>query len=542
MSEAQQTGGASAAFDAVVIGAGFSGLYTLYRLRSLGLSVRVYEAGDGVGGTWYWNRYPGARCDVPSFQYSFSFSPELDQEWEWSALYPTQPEVLRYLNHVADRFDLRRDIELSTRVTAAHYDAAANRWQISTDRGEQVTARYCITAVGCLSAPNQPDIPGLDSFAGGVYHTGLWPHEGVDFSGQRVGVVGTGSTGIQAIPMIAQQAEHLYVFQRTPNYSLPARNRILSAEEQAAIKARYRELREANRLSPVGMSFDLKRPPTPLLAVPAAEREQLFEELWEQGGLGMLFGLTDVLVSLEANGYLADFVRRKIAEIVTDPQTAALLTPTGYPIGTKRIPIDSDYFETYNRPNVTLVDVRRAPIEAVTRNGLRTSAAEYQLDALVFATGFDALTGALARIDIRGRDGRLLKDKWADGPRSYLGLQSAGFPNLFTITGPGSPSVLSNMPVSIEQHADWIAECIQYLDMHGFSQIEPVVEAEDAWMAHVNAVAHQTLYPQANSWYLGANIPGKPRVFLPYAGGVGAYRQHCEQVAANGYEGFVLRA
>ncbi|HEU4322229.1 MAG TPA: NAD(P)/FAD-dependent oxidoreductase [Roseiflexaceae bacterium] len=544
MSDAQQGGEAGAgpatAFDAVVIGAGFSGMYMLHRLRGQGLSVRVYEAGDGVGGTWYWNRYPGARCDVPSFQYSYSFSPELDQEWEWSGLYPTQPEVLRYLNHVADRFDLRRDIQLGTRVTAAHYDAAANRWRISTDRGEQVAARFCITAVGCLSAPNLPAIPGLDSFAGAIYHTGLWPHEGVDFSGLRVGVVGTGSTAIQAIPEIARQAAQLYVFQRTPNYSLPARNRALSAEEQAAIKARYPALRQTNRESPFGMTFDLPRPPAPIVDLSPEEREQLFEELWDMGGLGIMFGLPDVLFNLEANGYVADFARRKIAEIVADPHTAALLTPTGYPIGAKRIPIDTDYFETYNRPNVTLVDVRSAPIEAVTPGGLRTRDAEYQLDAIVFATGFDAMTGTLSRIDIRGRDGQLLRNTWADGPRTYLGLQIAGFPNLFTITGPGSPSVLSNMLVSIEQHTDWIAECIRFLDQHGHGWIEPTAEAQEAWTAHVSAVAGLTLFPLADSWYVGANIPGKPRMFLPYAGGVGAYRQRCAEVAATGYEGFIV--
>ncbi len=530
------------AFDAVVIGAGFAGMYQLYRLRELGLSTQVYEAGDGVGGTWYWNRYPGARCDSPSVHYSYSFSPELEQEWQWTEAYPAQPEILRYLNHVADRFDLRRDIQFNTRVTAAHYDAATNRWTITTGQGDTATATYLITAVGCLSAPNKPQFPGLDSFKGEVYHTGLWPHEGVDFSGKRVGLIGTGSTGIQATPVIAEQAAQLTVFQRTPNYTLPARNRPLTEAEIVDIKARYRELRQSNRESPAGLTFHLSAPPVSILELADEERERMFEAGWERGGFAMVGGFTDVYTSIDANNLIADFVRRKIGEIVQDQETAKKLMPHDHPLGSKRLPIDTNYYATFNRANVTLVDVRNAPIETITEKGVLTGGTEYELDCIVFATGFDAMTGTLFKIDIRGREGRTLKEKWADGPRTYLGVQSEGFPNLFMITGPGSPSVLSNMPVSIEQHVEWITDCITYMREHDLGRIEPVSAAEDAWIAHVNEVANYTLYPLANSWYLGANIPGKLRIFMPYVGGVGNYRQHCADVAAKGYEGFILSA
>ncbi|MBA2681455.1 MAG: NAD(P)/FAD-dependent oxidoreductase [Ktedonobacteraceae bacterium] len=525
-------------FDAVVIGAGFSGLYMLYRLRELGLSTRVYETGSEVGGTWYWNRYPGARCDCPSVDYSYSFSPELEQEWEWTEKYPTQPEINRYLNHVADRFDLRRDIQFNSRVTSAHYDGVTKHWLIQTDTGDQVSARYCITAIGCLSTPNTPKFKGLDSFKGQVYHTAQWPHEGVDFTGKRVGVIGTGSTGIQAIPQIAKQAEHVTVFQRTPNYSIPARNRVLASEEKADVKAHYPQLRQTDRESQVGLTFHYNTQSA--LEVQPEERQRRFEEVWEAGGLQMLTAYADTGINLEANTYMADFVRKKIGEKVRDPETAKMLMPHDHPIGTKRICLDTEYYETYNRENVSLVDVRTSPIEEITSTGLRTQDAEYELDAIVFATGFDAMTGALFNIDIRGKSGQALKEKWAIGPRNYLGIMTAGFPNLFIITGPGSPSVLSNMTVSIEQHVEWISDCIDYLREHNFTHIEPAVEAEDAWVAHVNEVANFTLFPLANSWYLGANIPGKPRVFMPYVGGVGNYRMKCQEVAEKGYEGFVL--
>jgi len=526
-------------FDAVVVGAGFSGLYMLYRLRQLGLSARVYEAGDGVGGTWYWNRYPGARCDSESVYYCYTFSPELAQEWEWTERYPAQPEILRYLNHVADRFDLRRDIQLNTRVTSATYDQATERWQIGTADGGRVTATYFITAIGCLSATNIPQIEGLDTFQGRWYHTSRWPHEGVDFTGQRVAVIGTGSTGIQAVPEIAKQAAQLTVFQRTPNYTVPARNAPLDPEAYRELKATYPAIQQKSRESGFGMPF--APPERSALSVTPEERQRIYEAGWQKGGFRFFLDtFNDIALNKAANDTAADFIRAKIQEIVHDPDTAELLMPRDYPYGTKRPPIDTDYYETFNRDNVKLVDLRRSPIETITPTGLRTTEAEYEFDSIVFATGFDAMTGGFFRIDIRGRDGLSLKDRWAAGPRTYLGISTHGFPNLFMITGPGSPSVLSNMPISIEQHVEWIADCIAYLRAHDLASVEPSLDAEDRWVAHVNEVAAGTLFPLANSWYLGANIPGKPRVFMPYVGGVGNYRKICADVAAKGYEGFVL--
>ncbi|HEU5377994.1 MAG TPA: NAD(P)/FAD-dependent oxidoreductase [Ktedonobacteraceae bacterium] len=471
--------------------------------------------------------------------YSYSFSSDLEQEWEWTETYPRQAEILRYLNHVADRFDLRRDIQFNTRVISAIYDTITNRWSLQTNQGDQASARYCITAMGCLSTPNIPAFPGLASFAGQVYHTGQWPHTGVDFSGRRVGVIGTGSTGIQVIPQIAKQAEHVTVFQRTANYSLPAHNRPLTVEEKARVKATYRTLRQTDRESFAGFTPRYTNMPS-AHSVTAEERQKAFEEAWAVGGVQALGVFSDVGINLQANAYLADFVRSKIAEIVQNSETARLLMPHDHPIGSKRICVDTEYYETYNRANVTLVDVRASPIEEITPTGLRTRAADYSLDAIVFATGFDAMTGALFKVDIRGTNGQALKEKWAAGPRTYLGLMTADFPNLFIITGPGSPSVLSNMTVSIEQHAEWIADCLRYLRDHRITRIEPVVEAEDAWVSHVNEVASHTLFPLANSWYLGANIPGKPRIFMPYVGGVGNYRNKCLEIAKKGYEGFAL--
>ena len=526
--------------DAVVVGAGFSGLYMLHRLRSLGLRTRLIEAGTDVGGTWYWNRYPGARCDSESHNYSYSFSPELEQEWEWSSKYPAQPEILAYLQHVAERFDLRRDIVFGTRVTAARFEEDALHWRVDTDRGGSLRTRYLITAVGCLSAGQVPDLPGLARFEGTWHHTGQWPHRGVDFGGRRVGVIGTGATGMQVIPVVAEQATHLHVFQRTPNFSLPARNAPLDPQQVRDIKARYRDIRQHARHSFSGFPVDpLQRS---ALEVPAAEREATYERLWAVGGFRFLFeGFSDILFSRAANDTAAEFLRRKISETVDDPAVAAALTPTSHPFGTKRPPLNTRYFETFNRDNVTLVDLRREPITEVTRRGIRTEADEYPLDLIIFATGFDAMTGALLRMDLRGRGGQALADKWRDGPRSYLGLAVAGFPNLFTITGPGSPSVLSNMPTSIEQHVDWIADCLAHVERTGAAVIEADAEAEQRWVEHVNAVAETTLFPLADSWYVGANVPGKPRVFMPYVGGVGPYREHCEEIARDGYAGFHLR-
>jgi cyclohexanone monooxygenase len=525
--------------DAVIIGAGFAGLYMLHRLRGLGVTARVYERGDGVGGTWYWNRYPGARCDSESMYYSYSFSPELEQEWHWTERYPGQAEILGYLNHVADRFDLRRDIVLGRRVVAATFDETTNRWSVTTDDGGEVTATYCIMAVGCLSAANVPDFDGAETFAGPIYHTGDWPQGGVDLNGKRVAVIGTGASGIQAIPVIAGQAAHLTVFQRTPNFSIPAENRPMDPAFEEAWKADYSEWRRKARYSRGGIPY----PASERSALEASEEERraTFEAAWGAGGFSFTFGTyRDLVVDERANLAVADFVRSKIGEIVHDPVVAEKLKPTTYPFGTKRLPLDTNYFETFNRANVTLVDLKVDPISEITPLGIRAGDQTYELDVIVFATGFDALTGPLFAIDIRGRSGLRLKEKWAEGPRSYLGLGSAGFPNLFTITGPGSPSVLSNMPVSIEQHVEWIGDCIAALRAGGVETIEATPEAEQAWMAHVNEVAQLTLYPKAASWYMGANIPGKPRVFMPYIGGVGNYRQKCDSVAANHYEGFRL--
>ena len=524
--------------DAVIVGAGFAGLYALHKLRGLGFTAQVFEAGDGVGGTWYWNRYPGARCDVESMDYSYSFSDDLQQEWRWTERYAAQPEILKYANHVADRFDLRRDIQFSTRVTAAHWDEARSRWTVETDRGDRVSAQFCIMATGCLSDPQLPEIEGRDSFQGRYYHTGRWPHEGVDFTGQRVGVIGTGSSAIQSIPIIAKQAAHLYVFQRTPNYSMPAHNAPLDPDYERRVKADYAEFRRQARESRVG--FVTERSGDSALAVSTAEREREYERRWQRGGLGFSATYADLLLDKQANDTAAEFFRAKIRATVRDPEVAAALTPTDYPLGTKRLCVDTDYYATFNRDNVTLVDLRKTPIQAITPQGVRTTAQEYAVDSVVFATGFDAMTGALLNIDIRGRSEQTLQDKWGAGPRTYLGLCVAGFPNLFMITGPGSPSVLSNMIVSIEQHVDWIAECLTYMVSQGHRAIEARPEAEDQWVAHVNEVGHMTLYPLAKSWYMGANIPGKPRIFMPYIGGVGVYRQKCDDIAAKGYEGFSL--
>lgn len=526
--------------DAVVVGAGFSGLYALHYLRDvLGLRTVVFEAGDGVGGTWFWNRYPGARCDSESHYYSYSFSPELEQEWEWSSKYPEQPEILRYLNHVADRFELRRDIRLSTRVSSATWDESAGRWEVTTESGEVVRAQYFVSAVGCLSSANVPDIPGLDRFEGEWYHTGAWPHEGVDFAGKRVGLIGTGSTGIQATPVIAAEADHLTVFQRTPNYSVPARNAPLTPEETARVKAEYRAIREKARRSVGGYPFDPSNR-SALEDTPEA-RQALYEALWAEGGFKFLYGsYFDLLINEESNETAAEFIRSKIREIVKDPETADKLCPKGYPYATKRPPIDTGYFETFNRDNVSLVDLQETPIVELTAHGVRTTAEEHPIDLLVLATGFDAMTGSLLRMNISGRDGVRLADVWAEGPRTYLGLQVAGFPNFFVITGPGSPSVLVNMPVAIEQHVEWVGEAIRHLREHDLATMEPTLEAQNAWVDQVNAMADFTLYPQANSWYLGANIPGKKRVFMPYVGGFARYEDQCKEVVEHGYEGFVF--
>lgn len=532
---------AAKSVDAIVVGAGFTGLYMLHKLRGLGLSAQVVEAGTDVGGTWYWNRYPGARCDIESFDYSYSFDEGLQQDWVWSERYATQPEILSYLQHVAERFDLRRDIAFETRVTAAHWDEAQQRWHVETDRGDSFDARFCIMGTGCLSSFNRPNIAGLDSFAGPTYMTGHWPHEGVDFTGKRVAVIGTGSSAIQSIPQIARQASHLTVFQRTPNFAVPAQNHPLTEADHRKVKANYAELREAARQSLVGAALMVPQSTQPALAASPEELTADLDRRWEHGGLPGFVGThPDVGTELEAAERLADYVRGKIRQRVKDPAVAEKLCPTNHPFGSKRLCVDINYFETYNRDNVTLVDINETPIEAVEPEGVRTSAGLVPVDALVLATGFDAMTGTLARIDIRGRGGVALKDEWAHGPHGFLGLMTAGFPNLFTVTGPGSPSVLSNMVTSIEQHVEWISDLLAAMRARGAKVVEALSASEDRWVEHANAVAEPTIYMHANSWYVGANVPGKPRVFTAYLGGVNTYRAICDALAAEGYPGLAF--
>jgi cyclohexanone monooxygenase len=523
-------------FDVAVVGAGFAGLYMLYRLRAMGFSVRVLEQGHGVGGTWYWNRYPGARCDVESLEYSYQFSPELQQEWHWSERYAAQPELLRYAEHVAERFDLSRDIVLNTRVAALTFDDAGNRWRIETADGAQLSATHVVMATGCLSVPNKPKFAGMETFAGRSYHTGTWPHETVDFTGQRVGMIGTGSSAVQSIPIIATQAKHLTVFQRTPSYAIPARNAPLDREVERAVKADYAGFRALSKTRRNGLHCATSE----IYATTAsdAERKRTYQVKWDRGGLCYTGSFMDILLDKNANDTAAEFVRERIRRMVHDPATAELLCPQTV-LGCKRLCIDTGYYETFNRENVKLVDVRNAPIDAITPQGLIAGGKAYDFDSLIYATGFDAMTGALTAVDIQGAGGARLRDTWAEGPRTYLGLSVAGFPNLFAITGPGSPSVLTNMLPTIEQHVEWIADCLAFLRTRGFDRIEATPEAEAAWVAHVNEIADRTLFPTCNSWYLGANVPGKPRVFMPYIG-FPPYVAKCNEVTANGYEGFAL--
>ncbi|TDJ27539.1 MAG: NAD(P)/FAD-dependent oxidoreductase [Gammaproteobacteria bacterium] len=558
--------------DVLVVGAGFAGMYALYRYRNQGLNVTVLEAGSDVGGTWYWNRYPGARCDVPSLEYSYGFSEALEQEWDWPEVFSAQPDILRYANHVADRFDLRRDIRFNTRVVALEYLEADNLWRATTEQDEQLEAQFCVMATGCLSVPNKPKLPGADSFQGTVLYTGLWPKEPVDLTGCRVGIIGTGSSGVQAIPELARQAGHLTVFQRTPVYTVPANRKRMRADVQQEFRDNYLAIREMQQNNAGGISNfrpvrSVKRsvaesststsataiPTTSLpassLSAPALAPNKILnltpEErlaLVQARGLNMLLTFRDVYTDPEANEAANETFREAISSMVDDPTVGERLSPTTYGLGCKRQVLDRDYYDTFNRDNVTLVDLIESPIETITTKGIRTSATHHDLDVLIYATGFDAMTGALLKANIRGRDGKRLTDKWRDGPVAYLGLQMHGFPNLFTITGPGSPSVLSNMLVAIEQHVNWIGDCIEYLGTNNLQNIEPEPAAEVDWVAHVNEVAKGTMYttPSCNSWYLGSNVPGKPRIFMPYVGGYPRYRERCEQVVANGYEGFRL--
>ena len=505
------------------------------------MSARVFETGTDVGGTWYWNRYPGARCDVESLQYSYSFSPELRKEWTWSERYGGQPEILRYIKHVADRFDLRRDIKFNTRVKSAVFNDETNLWTVETDQGDVVLATFCIMATGCLSTPYEPAYPGLEDYQGDIYHTGTWPHDEVDFSGKRVGIIGTGATAIQIIPVVAEQVEHLTIFQRTANYSIPGHNRPADPEVEREFNAHYDARLDKARHSFGGITG---HPPPRVSALEETpeERNRFFEERWADGGgtFSMLTTYRDLLVSREANDLAADFVRDKIRSIVKDPEVAELLTPKNQPIGAKRLPVDTFYFETYNRENVTLVDIKSDPIERVTPTGVQTGKAVYEFDSLILATGFDAMTGALLAMDIRREGGSTLQEIWEEGPKSYLGIMVAGIPNMFTITGPGSPSVKMNMIHAIEQHTDWIMTCLDDLRAKGVDRIEPTEKAQKDWVEHSREVAEATLMPEANSWYVGANIPGKPRVFMPYFGGFERYWQHCDEIVADGYRGFTL--
>jgi cation diffusion facilitator CzcD-associated flavoprotein CzcO len=529
----------TATYDVMIVGAGFAGMYLLHKLRGLGFSARVYDAAGGVGGTWYWNRYPGARCDVMSVDYSFSFDPQLEQEWEWEEKYATQPEILRYANHVADRYDLWPDMQFDTRIEAAHFNEAEGRWLVRTSAGDVVSVQHVVMAVGTLSAPKLPEIPGIESYAGATYQTQKWPHEGVDFSGLRVAVIGTGSSAIQSIPLIAAQAAHTTVFQRTPNYSMPAGNRPHDPGAISKLKAEYPAYRQRAKESFFGVPIEGEA--KLCFEVSEEERQSTYQAGWDAGSLvGLIGAFGDVLFDKAANDTAAEFIRAKIRATVTDPEVAEALCPYDYPVGTKRPCLDTGYYETFNRPDVRLVDLRRTPITEIVPAGIRVGDEVIEVDAIVYATGFDAMTGSFTRVDIRGVGGVELKEEWADGPMTYLGLAVAGFPNFWSVTGPQSPSVLSNMMVSIEQHVDWIADCLIHLRDNGYATIEARPEAQTGWVEHSTELGNQTLYPLANSWYMGANVPGKPRVFLPYIGGVGPYREKCDEVAANGYEGFKL--
>jgi cyclohexanone monooxygenase len=545
--------------DVLVVGAGFAGMYAIHRLRELGLSVQVFEAGSDVGGTWYWNRYPGARCDVPSLEYSFGFSEELEQEWNWPEVFSAQPDILRYANHIADKFDLRRNITFNTRIVAVTYDEATNRWCLETDTGDQHTAQFCIMATGCLSVPNKPEIAGADEFTGQTLHTGLWPHEPVDLTNRRVGIIGTGSSGVQAIPELARQAGHLHVFQRTPVYTVPANRKAMRDAVQQEFKDHYREIRKLQQDNAGGVSnfrpIRSLRDASPNTHVPDTERvraprannikslthEERLQRIRERG-LNELLSFRDVYTDPEANEIANELFREGVRHRVKDPEVAERLLPRDYGLGCKRQVLDRDYYDTFNRDDVTLIDLQTTPVERITPSGIQLTDQHVDLDVLIYATGFDAMTGALTRANITGRGGLRLADKWADGPVNFLGLQMSGFPNLFTVTGPGSPSVLCNMLVAIEQHINWIGDCITYIRQRQLQGIEPLESSEQAWITHVNDVAENTMYtaPSCNSWYLGANIPGKPRIFMPYVGGYPRYREKCEQVVESDYAGFAL--
>ena len=524
--------------DVVIVGAGFAGMYMLHSCRSAGLDAVVLERGSGVGGTWYWNRYPGARCDVPSLEYSYQFSDELQQQWNWSEKYATQPEILRYAEHVADRFDLKRDIRFDSLVTAITYDEATNLWTTSLADGESIDSMFVVSAVGCLSSANRPRFVGDDDFGGQILHTGEWPHEGVDFRGKRVAVIGTGSSGIQAIPIIARECEHLTVFQRTAAYTIPAHNAPLDPEYVSTIKSDYSAFRAKNMLTRAALGGDTPTGTQSASEVTDAELDRVLTERWNKGGLLFLGGFNDSMVNRVSNERIADWVRNKIASIVSDERTARALQPDSV-IGCKRLVVDSGYYETFNRDNVSLIDISSTPIERFTKTGVVVDGTEHVVDIVVLATGFDAMTGSLLKLGLTGRGGRTLADAWREGPVNYLGLAVHGFPNFFMVTGPGSPSVLTNVLVSIQHHVEWITRAITHLTSRGARTIEATTDAQSTWVEHVNAVAGMTLFPTCNSWYLGANIPGKPRIFMPLPG-FPDYVARATDVETDGYRGFVL--
>ena len=532
----------SSEVDAVVVGAGFSGLYMLHRLRELGFKTRLIEAADGVGGTWFWNRYPGARCDSESHYYCYSFSDEVRKEWKWSCRYPAQPEILGYLNFVADRLDLKKDIEFGTRVIAGNFDEETHSWLVETDRGETVRTRFLITGAGNTSTPSKPAIRGLEKFEGAIYYTALWPHEKVDFTGQRVGLIGTGSSGIQSTPHLAEEAEHLTVFQRTANYSVPAHNHLLSDEMRREQEENFEELRRLTLASPIGMPFEV--PQKSALEVSADERKRRYDELWAVGGFRFMFtSYNDLVMNIDSSNTAADYISAKIRDTVQDPAIADILCDFNHPAGTKRPPIDTNYYETFNRDNVSIVSIRANPMREVTADGLTLENGDhYQLDSIVFATGFDTVTGTLIKLNLRGKGGISLAEKWQDGPRAYLGMCSAGFPNLFMITGPGSPGILTNFPVCIEQNVDWIANVMHRMRETNAIEIEASHDAESQWVHEIAEAAETTLFPTVDSWYMNANVPGKPRVFTAYFNGMPSYAEICANVAENNYKGFEMRS
>ncbi|MEC8148151.1 MAG: NAD(P)/FAD-dependent oxidoreductase [Pseudomonadota bacterium] len=524
-------------YDAIVVGAGFAGLYMTHKFKKQGLTVKTFEAGADVGGTWYWNRYPGARCDVESWEYSFGFSSELEQEWTWSERYSPQPEILKYLQFVAKKFNLRDNISFGTKVVSAHFNENHATWEITTDSNNTFQAKYFVMATGCLSSTNIPKFNGLDKFSGQTFHTGNWPHEPVYFKYKVVGVIGTGSSSIQATPIIAKEAKQLFVFQRTPNWSIPANNEPLTKEKSDEIKSKYQELRQFQLKLPLAAQKAPNRQSA--FDVDDQTRKQTYEKFWDIGGLSFLGAFRDIPTNPEANATAKEFIIEKLKAVVKNEKLLGKLIPDHH-VGCKRPCSDTGYYETFNRENVELIDARDEKISSFTESGILTNAKEYKLDAVVFATGFDAMTGSLDKVEIIGRNGLKLKKKWEEGPKTYLGVGTAGFPNFFIITGPGSPSVLANMVVGIEHHVNWIGECVKHIEKNGFKNVDVLKEAEEDWVTHVNEVASRTLYTTCNNWYLGSNIPGKPRVFMPYIGGFPKYAEKVKTIVESGYKGFAF--